>query len=655
MIVNGQTFTIVGVAPEGFQGTTLGSQPAIFVPITMRGVLQPTFKGYAERKAYWIYAFGRLRPGVTIAQAASQLNARYRAIINEVEVPLQAGMSTKDLARFKAKEVLLTPGSQGQSRMHREATTPLRLLLAVTALVLIIACANVANLLLARSAARAAEMAVRLSIGASRMRLVTQLLVEAILLALMGGVAGLLVARLTLAVIMSLIPNGSSLIAIDFRVLEFALAVSCVTGVLFGLFPAWHSTRPDLASILKGVSGQPSGNRRAALFRRSLVTVQITLSLALLGCAGLFIRSLDHVSRTELGLNVDHLVMFAVSPRLNGYTPDRSRMLFAQMEEDLRSAPGVTAVGASALQLLAGDDWGKSVSVEGFPRDPNLDHDALFNEVGPGYFHTLGIPVLAGREFTIQDVLQSQKTAIVNEAFAKKFNLGRNVVGKRMAQSMGTDAKLDIEIVGLVKDAKYDEVKRPVPPVFVRPYRQDDAIGNMTFYVRTSIDARQFLATIPTLVHRFDPNLPIENLRTMPDQVRRNMSLDRTISTLAAAFAVLATVLAAIGLYGVLAYSVTQRTREFGLRMALGADARRVRRLVLRQVGAMTAVGIAAGLPLALLIGHFAESLLFQMKGSDPLVLGAATTLLATVALMAGLPPAVRASRLQPMAALRQE
>jgi ABC-type antimicrobial peptide transport system permease subunit len=206
-----------------------------------------------------------------------------------------------------------------------------------------------------------------------------------------------------------------------------------------------------------------------------------------------------------------------------------------------------------------------------------------------------------------------------------------------------------------VKDANYDEFKRPVPPVFVRPYRQDDAIGNMTFYVRTSIDARQFLATIPTLVHRFDPNLPIENLRTMPDQVRRNMSLDRTISTLAAAFAVLATVLAAIGLYGVLAYSVTQRTREFGLRMALGADARRVRRLVLRQVGAMTAVGIAAGLPLALLIGHFAESLLFQMKGSDPLVLGAATTLLATVALMAGLPPAVRASRLQPMAALRQE
>jgi predicted permease len=658
LIVNGRSMTIVGVAPRGFTGSTLGARPQVYVPITLRGLVNPGFDGFHNRRSYWAYVFGRLGHGVTIEQARAALNVPYRAIINDVEAPLQRGMSEQTMKRFRAREVVLEAGGRGQSSMDAEARTPLTLLLGVTAFVLLIACANIANLLLARSAARAGEMAVRLSIGAGRRHLISQLLTESLLLALCGGVAGLLVARATLKGIAAMLPPDPAATiptTIDGAVLTFAAAVTIGTGLLFGLFPAIHSTRPDLLSTLKGQTGQPSGARGAARFRAGLATAQIALSMALLVSAGLFTKSLLNVSRVDLGLRVDNVVTFAVAPELNGYKPERSRVLFQRIEEELGAVPGVTGVTAALVPLLAGSNWGTDVRVEGFKSGPDIDSNSRFNEVGPGYFRTLGVPLISGREFTVADSLKAPKVAIVNEAFAKKFNLGRDAVGKMMSDDDDEDAKLEVQIVGLVQNAKYSEVKDSVPPLFFRPYRQDDSIGAMTFYVRTSLRPEDLVGQIPRLIAEIDPNLPVDNLRTMNEQVRNNVFLDRLLTTLSAAFAVLATLLAAVGLYGVLAYTVAQRTREIGLRMALGAAPGRVRSMVLKQVARMTLVGGVVGLTGALWLGPAAEALLFQLKGRDPVVFIASAVLLTAVALAAGFIPAHRASRVEPMWALRYE
>lgn len=655
MVINGQSMTIVGVTPQGFEGTTIGTRPQVYVPITMRGLMTPGFNGFHRRNTYWAYLFARLRPGVSIEQARAALNTHYRAIINDVEAPLQRGMSDQTMVRFRARRVRVEEGARGQSSVGREARAPLTMLLGVTALVLLIACANIANLLLARSAARAGEMAVRLSIGASRRHLAAQLMTESVLLAILGGAAGLVVARWTLDLIASLLPAEAATalqFRIDTTVLLFAAAVTIGTGVLFGLFPALHATRHDLLSVLKGQTGQPSGARGAARFRTSLATTQIALSMALLVGAGLFTRSLVNVSRTELGITIDNLVTFGVSPELNGYTPERSKILFERLEERLAAVPGVTAVSSSLVPALAGSNWGSDVSVQGFKAGPDTDTNSRFNEIGPDYFRTMGIPLLLGREFTRADALKGPKVAIVNEAFAKKFNLGREAVGKRIGRR---NSALDTEIIGLVQNAKYSEVKGDIPPLFFSPYRQDDSIGQLAFYVRTSLDPEEFLAHIPKVVAELDPNLPVENLRTMPQQVRDNVFLDRLITTLSTAFACLATLLAAVGLYGVLAYTVAQRTREIGLRMALGAAPARVRGMVLRQVALMTLVGGAIGLTGALWLGPMAESQLYQLKGRDPVVFVGAAAVLGIIALVAGFVPAHRASRVEPMWALRYE
>ncbi|HEX2343503.1 MAG TPA: ABC transporter permease [Vicinamibacterales bacterium] len=658
LIVNGQSLTIVGVAPRGFDGTTLGTRPDVFVPITLRGQMSPGFDGFANRRSYWAYLFARLNPGVSIDEARSAMNVKYSAIINDVEAPLQKGMSDQTLARFRKRTLGVEPGGRGQSSVHREARAPLTLLLGVTALVLLIACANIANLLLARAAARAGEMAIRLSIGASRWRLIAQLLTESCLLAIFGGIAGVVVAGWTLRSIAAMLPPEAAAtvpVQLDTTVLLFAAAITIGTGLLFGIFPALHSSRPDLQSIIKGQAGQPSGARAAARFRTTLATAQIALSMALLVAAGLFTRSLMNVTRVDLGLKIDNLLTFGISPELNGYTPERSQQLFGRLEEELAALPGVTAVTASLVPAIAGSNWGSSVSVQGFAAGPDTDTDSRFNQVGPGYFRAMGIPLLAGREFTPADAGKSRRVAIVNEAFAKKFNLGRDAVGKLMSDEGGPKAKLDMEIVGLVQNAKYSEVKDEIPPLFFFPYRQSGSIGFINFYVRASHEPEASFAAIRKTVANLDPNLPIEDLKTMPQQVRDNVFLDRFISTLSAAFAILATLLAAVGLYGVLAYTVAQRTREIGLRMALGAAPSRVRIMLLKQVGLMTLVGGGIGLVAAWYLGRLAESQLYQLQGRDPLTLAASAVVLSVVALAAGFIPAHRASQVDPMWALRYE
>ncbi len=655
LVINGQVMTVVGVAQRGFEGTTLGARPQVFVPITMRGLMQPGFTSFENRRNYWAYLFARLRPGGSQEQAQAILNGQYQSILRSVEAALQKGMSAETMKRFLAKPIGLKPGLRGQTQVSKEVQKPLRILLGVTVFVLIIACSNVANLLLARSAARANEMAVRLSIGASRFQLVLQLLTESFLLAILAGAGAILVARWTLSLVTSLLPSevaATMQFSLETPALLFAAAVTLGSGLLFGLFPALHGTRAELVSALKDQAGQPSGARSAARFRTGLATAQIALSLALLVAAGLFTRSLMNVSRVELGIQVEKVATFGVSPALNGYTPERAMQLFARLEDEIGAIPGVTGVSGSLVPLLAGSNWGNDVSVQGFKAGPDTDMNSRYNEIGPGYFSTLGIPLMSGREFTRSDAASTPKVAIVNEAFARKFNLGHDAVGKRIGNRGG---ELDTEIVGLVRNAKYSEVKDAVPPLFFRPYRQDKEIGFLTFYARTALVPEQLLPQLTKAVARLDPNLPVENLRTMPQQVRENVFLDRTISVLSTAFACLATLLAAVGLYGVLAYTVAQRTREIGLRMALGASPPRVRVMILRQVGNMTLAGSVVGIVLAVVLGRLAESVLYQLKGADPSVMLASCLLLALVSLGAGFIPALRASRVDPMQALRHE
>jgi predicted permease len=655
--VNGQPMTVIGVAPEGFDGTTLGAKPVVFVPITMREIFQPgaRISPFVNRRSYWAYLFARLKPGVTIEQARTALNVPYKSILNEVEAPLQVAMSDQTMAKFRERQVLLLAGERGQSGIDRDARTPLILLLSVTALVLLIACANIANLLLARSAARAGEMAVRLSIGASRRHLITQLLTESCLLASFGGVGGLLVAQWTLRVIAAMLPPEAAATTqfhLDWGILPVTAAVTLGTGFLFGIFPALHSTRPDLIASIKGQAGQPSGARAAARFRTVLATSQVALSMALLVAAGLFMKSLVNISRVELGLNPDNVVLFRVAPVFNGYKPAQSRQFFQDLEHALAAQPGVVSVSDSNVPLLSGSNNNNDVLVEGFEAGLDTNVSSRTNLVGPGYLRTLGMKLLSGREFSETDGNAAPKVAIVNEAFLKKFNLGPDAVGRHMG--MKSDNKLDIAIVGIAANAKYSQVKQEMLPTYFLPYRQAD-VGLLTFYVRTAANPDALMAAIRREVTKLDSNLPVDNLKTLPDQIQQNVFLDRFVTVLSTAFAVLATLLAAIGLYGVLAYTVSQRTKEIGLRMALGAQPQRVRGMVLKQVALMMVIGGTIGLTAAVWVGSVASALLFEMKGWDPLVLVSAAIGLTFVALAAGYAPANRAAHIDPMRALRYE
>jgi predicted permease len=439
---------------------------------------------------------------------------------------------------------------------------------------------------------------------------------------------------------------------LDGSMLAFTLVISLLTAIAFGLVPALHATRPDLIGTIRDSTGQPSGGRGAARWRTALATAQVALSMALLGSAGLLAKSLANISRVDLGVKIDHVVTFGLSPELNGYTAERSRVLFRRVNEELARIPGVTGVTMSLVPLLGGSNWGTDVDVEGFPVGPDVDNNSRFNKIGAGYFRTLGVPLVAGREFAETDALGAAQVAVVNQAFARKFRLGANPVGRRM--DLG-NKKYDIQIVGLAADAKYSQVKDSVPALFFTPFAQDSNRGFASFYVRSSIDPKRLIPQIPRIMRELDASLPVEELRTMPDQIKINIYLDRFISIFSAAFAGLATLLAAIGLYGVLAYTVAQRTREIGVRMALGAAPWSVRMLVLRHVGLMMGIGGAVGLAGAIAVGRLAQSALYRVQGHDPLVLGASLVALAAVALAAGLVPAIRASRVDPMGALRYE
>jgi predicted permease len=655
LVVNNVPMTIVGVAPPGFYGTTKMENERFFVPMRLAPRISQ-WRDPDSRRQWWIYVTARLRPGVSPAQAEAQLQPPFSALVRDVELPAQREvLSEPARQRVLARRLVLEPGSRGHVGDRDEKQTIVSLMFAVTGFVLLIACANVANLLMARATERASEVSVRLAVGASGWAVFRLLFTESILLALVAGAASLLVARLTMAGVLSLLPvdDGELLaLSLDSSVLAFTATVSLATALVFGVAPAVHALRLPAGS--PATPGRSTATRATARLRASLAGGQIALATALLALSGLLLVSLVNLARTDLGVNRAGLSVFGISPILNGYTPERSLTLYTQIEEALRRVPGVVAVSGATLRLLGGTSTSNNMTVSGFTAGPDADVNAATMNVGPRYFSTLGVPLLRGREFTAADAAETRPVAVVNEAFVRKFRLGDRALGARIGTTLGQPP--DIEIVGVVADAAYNTARRAPPPQFFRPYRQTTA-PVLTFYVRTAagVDPAGLLASIPALVHRFDPNLPVNDLRTMDEQFDDNTTDQRVVMTLASSLAALATLLAAIGLYAVLAYSVSQRLREIGIRMALGARGTDVRLLVLAQTSRIAVAATAVGVVLAIGLGRLGESMLFGVTALDARAQGGAAALMLAISVMAALLPARRAAAVDPVHALRAE
>jgi predicted permease len=657
--VNGRNLTIVGVADEGFEGAMLGWQPEVYVPLTMRWVMQPEEPRNDEnRLAYWVYVLARLKPGVSLEQATAAMNVLYSEIARE-DVAAGVSLTEEQRARLLESRLVLQPGARGQSNVTRQTAAPLTFLLAITTLVLLIVCANIANLLLARGTARAGELAIRRAIGANRGRLIGQLFGESALLASLGALLSLPVALATIRLIVALAPGTAAtrleLSPLSLPVLGFEAAAAIVTVLLFGLAPAIRAARTDLAPVLKGQAAQSHGGRGAVRFSRVLITAQITFATLLLVLAGLFTRSLVNVARLDLGMNAESVASFSVSPLLGGYAPGQLDSIYDRIQEALAAQPGIVSVGSAALPVFQGFSLGGIVQVVGGPELSGNTYAENNLMVSPRFFESFSIPLLAGRDFTDAD-RTGPPVAIVNEAFVEKFQLGRDAVGKRVRLQGPFLRSADTEIIGVVADTRFMRVKGRMPAQFFTPRpRGDTSFGSLFFFVRGARDADSLLSMIPRVVASIDPNLPVGNPSTVQSSVRGNLAFDRIVTVLSTTLAVLATVLAAIGLYGALAYNVAQRTRELGLRLALGAEPLALRAMVLKQVGVMALVGGALGLALALAVGRLVGAWLYDLSGHDPAAIVGAIVVLTAVALGAAYVPARRASNVAPLEALRYE
>ena len=658
ILVNRRPFTIIGVAPRGFRGTTIDLRPMIFIPLTMWEALSARSAGFEDRRSYWLYLFARLKPGVSMRQARAATEPLYRGILQDTEAPLQVDASDRTLARFLGKPLLLRDGRRGQSRIDEAVETPIVLLLAVTGIIIMIACSNIANLLMARAIARAPEMAVRLALGVSRGRLLVQLLIESCCLAAVGGIGAPIVAHWTLRFINVLLPPDVAdvlRLELDPYAIPFIAVVALLTVVVFGLLPALHGASADLISLLREGGGQAAGGRSAGRLRHAVVVAQLALAMTLLVGAGMAIESLRNSSRIDLGVRTDDVVTFTVWPGpLYGHA--RTQAFYEHLATELAGQPGVMGVaGASSALFFGGAST--SIAVEGAPVESDTDGYTLFNQVTPGYFRTLGVPLLAGRAFTEADDRRAPRVAIVNEAFVRHFELGRQpaaAVGRRVARG-GRGAAPDTNIVGVVADSRSSWIYSDDPPLIYVPYLQDNVVETLTFYVRSGGASAGLLRAIPRLVAGWDPRVPVTFLEELARRVWEFNYELRVGTILSAAFAGLGAVLAAFGVYGVLGYMVAQRTREFGLRMALGASRGRIRAMVISQIGWMTLASSMLGLAAALAVGRAAESVLYEVQGAAPIILAGAAGGVGLVALAAAVIPAHRASRIDPLVALRRE
>jgi predicted permease len=655
--VNGHPLTIVGVSARGFAGVQVGQAADVMLPLMMKAQMTPTWNDLDNRRSRWVTVMARLKPGVSRTAAEAAMNVIYRQI-NEQEVKDIPNNSENFRKRFVSKHLDVLPGHRGLSDLRREFSTPLIVLMSMVGVVLLIACANVANLLLARTTARQKEIALRLALGAGRGRIIRQQLVESGLLALAGTVVGLLLAWWTGGLLLAALPGDPAARNLsaepDLRITGFAIGTGVLTALLFGIVPAIQATRAGVIGALKEESGSVAGGSRQARLRRVLVIGQVALSMLLLAGAGLFARSLYNLKWLDPGFRVDDLFVFSIDPSLSGYEGGRLTSLYRRMQEELVAVPGVRSVSMSEVGTLAGDNWSQTVRVDGYEAKEGEDLNPSVDGIGPRYFETMGIPLVSGREFTERDVIGAPKVAIINETMAKYFYGSSNPIGRRFG--FGRGKPTDIEIVGIAKDVRSVELRDQPPRYVYIPYAQDDSVTQLTYHVRAARDDGGAIAAgIRQSVRRLDPNLPIFNMKTMAVQIDESLFVERMVAVLSVAFGALATLLAAIGLYGVMSYAVTRRTREIGIRMALGAERGRVLWLVLREVAAMALAGIAGGLAAALWVTRQVQSQLYGLSPNDPLTLGIAMGLLATVAIASGYIPARRATTIDPMIALKQQ
>jgi predicted permease len=673
ILVSGEPMTVIGVAQEGFDGVNLGRAAQVFVPITMAGLITPLGDKkdignvLRNRRQRWLNVFGRLREGVTPRQAQASVQPFYASRLQmEVQEAAFARAAPGDKERFVKGTVAVQPAGFGKSSMRRQLTTPLWILMAIVCMVLLIACANVANLLFARATTRQREIVVRLALGATRLRIVQQLLVESLLLAVAGGALGLMLATWGSSLLIEFFRTPNSTLTVsaspDLRILCFTLAVAIATGLLFGLVPALRSTQPQLAPTLKSEAGSIVGGAQAGI-RKALVVSQVALSLLLLIAAGLFVRSLHNLMTVNPGIEVSHLIEFSIEPGVIGYDEERGAALGKTILARLRAVPGVTGAALGSSALFQGGSWNSTFTLEGHRPNGTERVVAHNNSVSPGYFETLGMRLVAGRGFDERDErplkiedLAPWRTAIANEAFVRKYIDGNpaSALGRHFGFGRDPGTPTPIEIVGVVSDAKYRSMRGEVEPQMFFP-RVTTAGADAIVYVRTAQDPGAMFGTLRRVLREVEPSLPISGMQAFEDRIDRSLTNERLIASLSIVFGVLATLLAMIGLYGVTAYGVTRRTREIGIRMALGALSSNIARMVLREVAILVAIGIIIALPVAWAASRYIASQLYDVTPTDATTIVLAIVGLVTVAAAAGLIPALRAARVNPIKALRHE
>jgi predicted permease len=654
--LNGTTFTVVGVAAPGFIGTDTAAATKLWVPVTMKPAITPTWDEFDDERSAWFYLFGRLKPGVSLAAADASLEVLYRQRQEEELAGAHFQRFPDARSRFLKQTFTLEPAARGQSFLRESFERPLVLLEWLVGLVLLIACANVANLLLARAAARRREMAIRTAIGARRGQIVRQLLVESLLLAGAGGVAGAVLSVFLSRTLVRVIAVDPSTLALettpDLRVLAFTAAVSLVTALVFGLVPALQGSNVSPGLAMKAESGGVTGGH--VRLRKALVGLQVGLATVLLVGAGLFMRTLQNLRQVDLGFRTEQVVMFGVRPA-TVYDAERKRAVFRSLMEGLARVPGVHAVGGATSRLLTGGRSDGTITLPGAKVAAGRQPDSYFNSVTPGYFAALGIPIRAGRDFTWDDWAAAREYCLVNQRLVDEYLDGQVPIGRQMAR--GREVTPDLEIVGVVGNARYDGVRGQIPrQTFVMAGgRRLAGVSQLTVYARTTGDPRQVMSALRQQVARVDPNLVVADMRTLDDQLNQRLMNERMLSLLSSGFALLATLLAVVGLYGVLAFVVARRTREVGIRIALGAGRRGIVGLVLREIAIVFAVGLGAGVVAALAGSRYVTSQLFGVAPIDPAVFAASTAALLAASMAAALLPAWRATRIDPVRALRND
>lgn len=650
--INNYPFTVIGVAPPGFYGDTVGDAQDLWVPVAMQEQVINGRKWLEDYNASWLHVIARLKPGVTVEKATANVNLVVQQLVSG---PLKAKLSKDDLDNLKAAKVPVSAGGGGFSDLRGDFQQPLLLLMIIVALVLVIACVNVANLLLARASSRRKEFAVRVAIGAAPGRIIRQLLTESILLAFAGGVLGFLLARWGTDALLKLSGNNDLEASPDLRVFLFTAVVCLLTGVLFGLIPALRSRRVGVALTLKSGSQNGSSANAGWNWGKLLVTGQVAVSLLVLFVAGLLVHSLQNIRNVDLGYNREHLLVVSTDPLAAGYDKARIARFANELAEQIGSLPGVRAVTSSKNGLFSGSESGNSIKVEGYTSKNDADLQAAFDQVAPNYFHGVGIPMLLGRDIGLQDTETSSRVAVINETMAKFYFGQTNPIGRKFIVE-DPESKGPVEIVGVARDARDHKLKGSVDRRFYLPLSQSlGRVPGLNFVIRTVGNPVAVTESVRKQIKNLDANIPVNNIRSLNELTERAISDQILIARLSSVFAGLALILAAIGLYGILSYSVAGRTREIGVRMALGAQRGSVLKMILQEAGKLVLLGVVIGIPSAILASRLFSSMLFGLKGTDPVSMLLVLAVLLAITLLASYIPARRATKVDPMIALRYE